>query len=443
MHSGLVAAALKTVFKAIIVMGFLDFLSTKPKDISIEESREMVFTEFENQEKELLDYSSKKFAEIKYLLISLSKTSSHLETQKINLDEGNKRYRQIVATSQKNLVRQLKGLSLKLVPSNSSDLDSLEEYSQKSLNSVTNDLMPYWKNISLAKLELNKEMNLVGENLKELLESLKELHDLTFAKKLQSLKSLKKSFNELDDKVNEQNVLDEKIKEQGKLIKDIENQLYSLEKSLNEKTTSKDSAEFRSLESKKESFEHAKEKQIQSFNTEIAPAEKVLKRMYSLSESAPLLPSKEKELLRLILVSPSSAFTVDPKGLGAKNIFIKAEKMINDGSIVLKDKEKQKRLNAISSLLEKDFFSDCFWNLNQVQADLIQVRKRLAALNITSQLKVLEADIDSVKNELKEKQSVLERFSNEKQESDSDLDSHSNDLTNSLNSFFEKKFVIK
>jgi len=424
-------------------MGFLDFLSTKPKDISIEESREMIFKEFEKQEKELLDYSSKKFAELKYLLISLSKTASLLETQKINLDEGNKRYRQIVATSQKNLVRQLKGLSHKLVPPNSFDLDSLENYSQKSLNSVTNDLMPYWKNISLAKLELNKEMNLVGENLKELLESLKELHDLTFAKKLQSLKSLKKSFKELDDKVGDQKTLGEKIREEEKLIKGIENKLYLLEKSLNEKITSKDSADFRTLEAKKESFEKEKEKQIQAFNTEIAPTEKVLKRMYSLSESSPLLSSKEKELLKLILVSPASAFTIDPKGLGAKNIFVKAEKMVKDGSIVLKDKEKGKRLNAISALLEKDFFTDCFWNLNQVQADLIQVRKRLSALDITSQLKSLEADIDSVKNELKEKQSILQRFSSEKQETDSVLSSHSIDLTVSVNSFFEKKFVVK
>ncbi|MCH7902273.1 hypothetical protein IIC68_00815, partial [archaeon] len=164
---------LKTVFKAGIGMGFLDFLSTKPKDISIEESRQMIFKEFEQQEKELLDYSSKKFAELKYLLISLSKTASLLETQKINLEEGNKRYRQIVATSQKNLVRQLKGLSHKLVPPNSFDLDSLENYSQKALNSVTNDLMPYWKNISLAKLELNKEMNIQKVALNDLLKERK------------------------------------------------------------------------------------------------------------------------------------------------------------------------------------------------------------------------------------------------------------------------------
>ncbi|MCH7902274.1 hypothetical protein IIC68_00820, partial [archaeon] len=261
--------------------------------------------------------------------------------------------------------------------------------------------------------------------------------------KLQSLKSLKKSFKELDDRVAEQKLLDEKIREQEKLIKGIENKLYSSEKFLNEKTTSKDSAEFMALEAKKESFEKDKERQIQDFNTEIAPTEKVLKRMYSLSESSPLFSSKEKELLRLILISPSSAFTVDPKGLGAKNIFIKAEKMVKDGSIVLKDKEKEKRLNSISALLEKDFFSDCFWNLNQVQAELIQVRKRLSALDITSQLKALEADIDSVKNELKEKQSILQRFSGEKQEADSSLSSHSSDLTDSINSFFEKKYVVK
>ena len=424
-------------------MGFLDFLSTKPKDISIEESREMIFQDFENQEKELLDYSSKKFAEIKYLLISLSKTASLLETQKINLEEGNKRYRQIIATSQKNLVRQLKGLSLKLVPPNGFDLDSLEDYSQKSLNSVTNHLMPYWKNISLTKLELNKEMNLVGENLKELLESLNQLHDLTFAEKFQTLKSLRKSFKELDAKVAEQKSLEEKITEQEKLIKGIENKLYSLEKSLNEKITSQDSAEFRGLNDKKKSFEKEKDNQIQAFNTEIAPTEKVLKRLYSLSESSPLISSKEKELLRLILESPSTAFSVDPKGLGSKNIFIKAEKMVKDGSIVLKDKEKEKRLSAISSLLKKDFFTDCFWNLNKVQAELLQVRKRLSALDITSQLKIFESDIDSVKNELKEKQSTSQRFSSEKQELDSVLSSHSSDLTDSVNSFFEKKFVVK
>jgi len=71
--------------------------------------------------------------------------------------------------------------------------------------------------------------------------------------------------------------------------------------------------------------------------------EKVLKRMHSIAESGASFSEKERELLSSLLNSPENSFVIDPQGMITKAIFVKAENLIKNNSVSLKDKDKEKR----------------------------------------------------------------------------------------------------
>ncbi|MCR4335103.1 MAG: hypothetical protein NUV57_01045 [archaeon] len=424
-------------------MGILDFLKQKAKSVSLEEAKKIAVNEFDAEKKELVDFSSKKFSEIKHLSIRLTKSASLLENHKIDLDEGNKRYRQIVVTSQKNLVRQLKGISNKIVPPTDFEAKTLREYVSKSNLVITNDLMPYWKNIALAKLMLKDEVNSIGDDLKELLETLEGLRNRAFSEKLANLEKISELLKKIESNKKLLDELDLKISDSKNKGKEKEKSVTKIEDKISGKKNSEGIESFNEFTNKKEVFEKQKIELIAGFNAELAPVEKILKRLQSVAESTKLLDLKEKELLGFLLETPASAVALDPKGTVFRSVIVKAEKLVKEGTIPLKNKEKEKKAEALSNLIEKDFFSEYFWKLNNIQSDINMIEKKIASLDISSELRVLESDLETEGRELSQLNWSLNRLESEKSLANDEISELNKKISNIFNTVFDKKYEIK
>ncbi len=401
-------------------MGLVDSFSglfrqkSSAKQVSIEEAKAIVSEEIGKHEKELLDFAPKKFAEIKHLISSLSKNADFLESQEINIDEGNRRFRQVVVTSQKNLARQLKGLSQKIMPPSIPTIASVREYSGRALRSVSFDLLPYWKTIAIAKTLLSESLGKIGEDIGELSRVLEELGKKANGEQALLLRSLESLMAEEKESRERLLKISGEIGQARKAVSSMEEKVSILEKSFGEKLASQENLVLKKLEEQKKGLESRKQGIVSSFNSEIAPLEKVFKRLSSLAKESGPLAQKEAEVLSMLLSMPASAFITDPNGTTTKSIFTKAGKMIGDGSIALKEKEREKRLNAISSFLGKDFFSEYFWPVNKLQAEILQLERRASSMKIGSEINSARLAVDSARTELSAQGQELERLLKQK-----------------------------
>src|SRR3989344_1450582 len=128
-----------------LIQAILELLfGKKPQPImavSAEEAAELVEKEIGGLDARLSEFAPKKFAEIRHLISGLSRNAQLLADHDIKTDEGSRQYRQIVATSQKNLSRQLSGISGKLTPPQDTGAKAVRSYASDALKTVTTDLM--------------------------------------------------------------------------------------------------------------------------------------------------------------------------------------------------------------------------------------------------------------------------------------------------------------
>ena len=414
--------------------------SEKEKQVSLEEARAIAEKRLAEEEAALSDFSAKKFAEVKHLLSRLQESASVLERQEIKVEEGNNAFRRIVSTSQKNLARQLKGFASRLAPPQNFNSFEAAKYSASALRSIANDLMPYWKNIALTKLLLKEEIKAIGENLNELASIFQELNSRLDSAAIKSLRSMKELFASLDLRNEKSADLKQQLAASKNEIRRAESEIDSMKSLVKGKKSSPEASELEKLEAEKISIGQKKESIVSRFNSEIAPVEKVLKRLNSVAKETDSLSPQEKELLRMLLESPASSFRVDPKGITAKSLFLKAEKMVRSGSIALKESERAKRLEAISSLVEKDFFSDYFWELNNLQARLMVVEKKISSIGVSAELKKLEAEISARQKTLEALRQKLVSETAAQNQLERDAASLAGKLKESFNSFFSGSF---
>lgn len=373
---------------------------------------EAVEAEISGEERRFGEFAAGKSAEMRHLILQLSRSADSLEAHEISLDDGNKRFRQIVVTSQKNLCRQLRGISQKISPPQDVSFERMREYVPRAMRVLNSDLMPYWKNIALAKLMLKDEIRSIGDNMQEISGALNELNSGIFSERLGKLYSMRELAGKAGASMAQHEAASAQIDALKAVISSKEHEVSALRAKKALLTGSNEARRLRELESRKQALESEKREIISGFNSEIAPLEKVLKRLHAFAEHGDYLSPKEREVLSLLLTSSFSAFSSDPNGLNCKALLEKAERLVKDGSISLKEGERERRLAAMSSLLSKDFFSDYFWRVNKVQAEANLLEREASQLDVHGKLEGLGREADAVGRELKEATENLARVSN-------------------------------
>ena len=362
----------------------------------------------------LEDFCAKKISEVKYLHSKARNLVEIISNKELEGKE-NERLNRAVFTAKKQLTNQLSRLLEKIDPKErGASIEDARAYSGESYALMVNEVMSFRKSIVYTSFYLKEEMKELGEVLQEMINLLQEINaNFSKSKKLFEFDKVKENVKTALEKTR-------KRKETMGLIEGLSGSISKKQNEINlqnEKIIQKkDSKEMDALK-KIEADLTELTSQKQDLKTEISALliniDRPLQRFKQLIDSERWrLPKEEKEMLRDFMDNPVLALKKDPKAEVFKKILNEVRKAIEDGEVELKEKEKEKRLQALQEIIKFDFFGNVFWRMNEIQKKQAELNKALEespakALLEKENAKLLALEKELV--ELKEKMDSLQK----------------------------------
>ncbi|MBI4043993.1 MAG: hypothetical protein HY393_04275 [Candidatus Diapherotrites archaeon] len=393
-------------------MGWLDTLFGKPPqerttlpriNIPLGELGVQLETYFRPSAQEFEENARVRFAEVKYLLKELYVSVSEFNERDLNAEEGHKRLRRIVSTSKNALVQRMQVLVEKLTPPTQATFGALQEYCLNAQPVLRREIESLRKNIAYTGIIMKSEVKSVGAHVQELDRVLGELKDFAsnaasapaqarLAPLYEKAVQLKARCTEIE---NHARFAEDRVYELSKAKAAGEKEFEFIQKGTAYQEFSLLQAELKKTEDARESL-RARTLQL------LAGAEKPLKKF--LKNSKFPLNEEEKSLLALYLSDPLEASKRDLKASALKELAGKCIQCVENGIIALKEKEKNKRVKALNAILAFNFFDEVFWKSNELQAQAMEIAKRLEELQVSRRVEEVQSRLASVERQLKERE---------------------------------------
>ena len=393
---------------------------------------------FASKKAELEEYSAKKISETKYLH---SRAKAMIKSiNETPLDEKtNERLNHAVETSKKQLIIQLEKLLDKIDPCKiEHKTNSYREYAGRSEAILVSEINNFRKNIAYTSFYHKEEMKELGETLQNLLNNLHEINQkfvsekdlLEFENFKDKIGSSIKKKKELTNSQKQIEMLNEKIVHTQELIK-------KQEEKINSKMNNSAMLQAKNAEEELVKLASTKQDLKLEISALLLNIDRPLARYKQIVDSGrKKVPKEEKEMLDLFITNPILALKKDPRAELFKKILKDMKQLILDGEIELKDKEKEKRLEALDEIAKFDFFGKVFWKMNELQKKQIDlnniISNNVAKGDLEKEIvkqKDLQRELDELKekiqNEEKQKQIIQRSISCE-------IDSARNFAQNSL-----------
>jgi hypothetical protein len=407
---------------------FKNFFKKEPTIIktTIENLPLLIEKGFASRKNEIEDYSAKKISEIKYLH---SRAKSIIKSiNQTPLDEkSNQRLNHAVETSKKQLIIQLEKLLEKIEPTKiENKINSYREYAGKSESILIIEINAFRKNIAYTSFYHKEEMKELGETLQGLLNNLHEMNQkfinekdlFEFENFKEKIGAALKKKSELITSKKEINLLNEKITQIEELIK-------KQEEKINNKMNNSEMDKAKKAEEELVALANAKQDLKLEISALLLNIDRPLARYKQIVDSGrKKVPKEEKEMLDLFITNPILALKKDPKAELFKKMLNDVKNLIESGEIELKDKEKEKRLEALEEISKFDFFGKVFWKMNELQTKQAELNKIISSSAAKSDLekeinkqKDLQRELEEIKvkiqNGEKQKQVIQRNISNE------------------------------
>jgi hypothetical protein len=373
--------------------------------------RGMIEKDFKLREKELEDFVAKKMAEIKHLNSKSVKLLVDIQKKEIEEERGGARFNKAAVTAKKQVERQLMQLLEKLDPKErGKTLSDARAYSGEGFALMINEINAFRKNIVYTSVFIKEEMKELGNILQEMLDSFHEMNQkfgeyksvFEFEKFCMMVEKIGEERKIIREKEEERKALKKKMEEQNEALK---NQETRIEVSLN----SQGMRGLKAIEEEKNELLAKKQDLRSEVSSLINSIDRPLQRFKSLVSSGRWrIPKEEEEIMDAFIVNPLLALKKDPKAEKFKKVLKEIKKAIEEGEIVLKDKEKEKRLAALEELLAFDFFENVFWKINEAQKRQIEIEKEIEK---NPAQKVVENEKERLKEIEKEINGIRERIS--------------------------------
>lgn len=385
--------------------------------IHLSELPKFIENEFLSEKKMLLDFCAKKISEIRYAhnkSVSIVERISKKELE----SKQNERMNRVAITSKNQLVVQLTRLLEKINPNSAgSSIDEIRKYSGESYFLLSEEIITFRKNIAYTSLYLKEDMKLLGETLQELMNALHSMNTefenhKNFFHFEKTLRLIEKT---LLDKANI-NLLDAQIKSLSAIAN---KKLDEIKKQNQEMEELRSGTEMTLLKSKEDQINKLMEKK-QELRTQISALilsiDRPLQRFKQLVDSNRWkLSANEKEMLELFITNPIQALRKDPKADLFKKILGDIVKAIMEGKIELKEREKEKRLEALQEIINFDFFGEVFWKMNELQKKQNELNNYLSNNKVKNEIEKIENQISYLKKELADINQEIE-FTKQKKE---------------------------
>ena len=381
---------------------------------------------FVSKRMDLEDFSAKKLSEVKYLHSRAKAIIKNLNQTPLE-EKVDKRLNHAVETSKRQLLIQLEKLLDKIDPSKiEHKTNSYREYAGKSEAILVLEINTFRKNIAYTSFYHKEEMKELGETLQNLLNNLHDMNQKFLIEKevfeFEHFKnnigaSLKKKKELLDRQKQIEN-LKEKIVEKQMDLK-------AQEEKINQKMNNSEMQKAKKAEEELVALANSKQDLKLEISALLLNIDRPLSRYKQIVDSGRKKATKEeKEMLDLFITNPILALKKDPKAELFKKILTDMKNLIESGEIELKDKEKEKRLDALENILKFDFFGKVFWKMNELQLKQIELNKTISTSAAKSDLekeinkqKDLEREInelnEKINSEEKQKQVIQRNISNE------------------------------
>ena len=360
---------------------------------------------------------AKKITQIKY---SHSKTNFLIEKlSETPLEKKtNVRLNHAVQTSKKQLLIQLKRMLEKINPNEvKHDLNSYREYSKKSEALLVNEITSFRKNIAYTSFYHQEEMKELGDFLQNILNDLHEMNQkFDYNKEIFEFEKFKENIGSALKRRKE-------LKHIQKEIKTLEEKIVNKKEGLEEH---KEKIEAKKKEPKYLEITHAEEELTKLANEKqdlklqisalLLNIDRPLQRYKQLVETGrKKIVKEEKEIIDLFITNPLLALKKDPKAELFKKVLKDVKESVQEGEIDLKEKEKEKRLEAIEEIIKYDFFGTVFWKMNELQKKQIELNKSISTNPIKKEIEEENNELGEEKRELKEMEKKLEDFEKQKQ----------------------------
>jgi hypothetical protein len=366
---------------------------------------------------ELEENAAKKITEIKYLHSKTLSLIKRLNDTPLE-EKTNTRLNHAVETSKKQLLIQLERMLGKINPIDiKNNINSYREYSKKSESLLIGEINSFRKNIAYTSFYHQDEMKELGEFLQNILNNLHELNQKfdynkeifefeNFKEKIGSSIQRKKELKQIKRAIN---ALSEKIIKKQEELKKYEDKIDS----------NKSNPKFLEIiQAEKELSELTNEKQDLKLQISalLLNIDRPLQRYKQLLESGRKKGSKEeKETINLFITNPLLALKKDPKAIMFKKILKDIRESILEGEIDLKEKEKEKRLEALDEIIKYDFFGTVFWKMNELQKKQIELNKSISSNPIKKDIEEENKNLKEMDSELKELVKKTEELDKQKQ----------------------------
>ncbi len=381
---------------------------------------------FASKRSEVEDYSAKKLAEIKYLHSRAKAIIKSLNETPLE-EKTNERMNHAVETSKRQLLVQLNRLLEKIDSSKIEHrINSYREYSGRSEAVLVIEINNFRKNIAYTSFYHKDEMKELGETLQNLLNNLHEMNQKFISEKdLFEFENFKEKIGASLKKKKELVAVAKQIEILNEKIIQKEEELKKQEEKINSKMNNSAMQEAKKAEEELVTLANSKQDLKFEISALLLNIDRPLARYKQIVDSGRKKVTKEeKEMLDLFITNPILALKKDPKAELFKKILKDMKGLIEEGEIELKDKEKEKRLEALENILKFDFFGKVFWKMNELQKRQIDLNKSISTnaakgdleKEITKQ-KELNREINDLKERIenaeKEKNAIRKSISEE------------------------------
>lgn len=432
-----------------IKMGFIDKIFGKKEPGVIETSVELLPSllknKFEFQEKDLEQYSAKKISEIKHLHKKALILLEDIQKKEINESKGG-RFNKAAMTSKQQIENQLKRLLEKLSPENRGlTLSDARAYSGEGYALMITEINTFRKSIFYTSAFLKEEMSELGKILQEIINNFNEMNN-TFSKnsELFEFEKVIKIINTIDSEKREIAFVKKETELNNKLIEEKKKELQTQKKLVEDYLTSPGMEKLKDAEKERSLITEKKQRLKFEVSSLLGSVDKPLQRLNSLSESNRwLLRDDQKEILELILTNPLIALKKDAKAEKFKSVLEETKKAIEDGKIELKEKEREKRLNALNELLVFDFFENVFWKLNEIQKEQDRLNKEISSNPAQVELTKRNLEMDELKKEIISIEETNRKLLYKSNEIKEHIELEIKQLSSFVEKVFQKKAIIK
>lgn len=351
-----------------------------PLTVSVSDVPALVEKEFLVKKKELEDLSAKKMSEVKYAHAKAVALVEQISSKELEAKE-NERLNRAAVTAKNQMVKQLSALLAKLEPKSiGSDISSVRAYSGEGHALLSSEIISFRKSIAFTTLYFKDEMKLLGTHLQEILDAFAALN-LAFANEKDLFEFEK--FRERADFVVQNKKLEKRLLAELDILKKnleaLRLEVVEQKKKISDKSGGEDMKKLSALEEEVSSLAQKKQELKTQISALLINIDRPLARFKQLVDSGRWrIKKEEQEALEVFLTNPVLGLKKDPKAVVFKRVLEEVVEAIRIGKIELKDKEKEKRLAALSDIISYDFFGEVFWKMNELQKKQDELNRLLS-----------------------------------------------------------------